>query len=186
MEKISYVALLRGINVGGKNNIKMNELKKIFEEMNLSDVQTYIQSGNVLFNCFEKDKMKLVKKIEKKIFETLNTEIKISLFTLSEMNEIIKKKPDKYGEENEKYKYDIVFLIEPLTAKEAIKEMQPREGVDEIYEGNGIIYFRRLKEKISKTYLTKIIGMPMYKYMTIRNWNTTEKLYELMEKNNIK
>jgi uncharacterized protein (DUF1697 family) len=48
MEKINYVALLRGVNVGGNNIIKMNELKIIFEIMNLSDVKTYIQSGNVI------------------------------------------------------------------------------------------------------------------------------------------
>jgi uncharacterized protein (DUF1697 family) len=65
MEKINYVALLRGINVGGNNIIKMNELKILFENMNLSDVQTYIQSGNVIFNDFEKNKLKLGKKIEK-------------------------------------------------------------------------------------------------------------------------
>jgi uncharacterized protein (DUF1697 family) len=184
MEKINYVALLRGINVGGNNIIKMNELKIIFEKMNFYDVQTYIQSGNVIFSDFEKEKLKLSKKIENKLSEILDNEIKISLFTLSEMGEIINKKPYKYGEENEKYKYDIIFLIDPLTAKEALKEIRTREGVDEVYEGNRILYFKRLKENITKTYLTKIIGTPIYKYMALRNWNTTEKLFDLMEKNN--
>jgi uncharacterized protein (DUF1697 family) len=101
MEKINYVALLRGINVGGNNIIKMNELKIVFEKMNLSDVQTYIQSGNVIFNDFEKDKMKLMKRIENKLSEILNNEIKVSLFTLSELRGIINTKPYKYGEENE-------------------------------------------------------------------------------------
>jgi uncharacterized protein (DUF1697 family) len=169
---------------GGNNIIKMNELKIIFEKMNLSDVKTYIQSGNVIFHDFEKDKLKLTKKIENELSKTLNNEIKVSLFTLSEMEEIINMKPHKYGEENEKYKYDVLFLIEPLTAKEAMKEIQIRNGVDEVYEGNKILYFKRLKEKITKTYLTKIIGTPIYKNMTLRNWNTTEKLFELMERNN--
>jgi uncharacterized protein (DUF1697 family) len=186
MEKINYVALLRGVNVGGNNIIKMNELKMIFEEMNLSDVKTYIQSGNVIFNDFEKDKLRLLKKIENKLSKTLNNEIKVSLFTLSEMKEIINMKPHKYGEENEEYKYDVLFLIEPLTAKEAMKEIHTRDGVDEVYEGNKVLYFKRLKEKIIKTYLTKIIGTPIYKNMTLRNWNTTEKLFELMERNNNK
>jgi uncharacterized protein (DUF1697 family) len=181
MEKTNYVALLRGINVGGNNIIKMNELKIIFEEIDLLDVQTYIQSGNVIFNDFEKDKLKLREKIEKKLFRKLNNEVKISLFTLSEMEKIINKKPYWYGEENEKYKYDVIFLIEPLKAKEAIKKIQIRESVDEVYEGNKVLYFKRLKEKITKTYLTKIVGTPMYKYMTIRSWNTTEKLFNLMK-----
>jgi uncharacterized protein (DUF1697 family) len=184
MKKINYAALLRGFNVGGKNIIKMNELKIIFEEMNLSDIQTYIQTGNVIFKDFEKDKFKLVKKIEKKLSEKLDNEIKISILTLSEMDGIIKNKPHKYGEEDEKYKYDVIFLIDPLTAKEAMKEIKTREGVDEAHEGDRVLYFKRLKEKITKTYLTKIIGTPVYKYMTLRNWETTKKLFDLMKNGN--
>jgi uncharacterized protein (DUF1697 family) len=184
--KINYVALLRAVNAGGNNVIKMSELKTIFEEMNLSDVKTYIQCGNVIFHDFEKDKFKLTKKIEDKLSKALNNEIKVSLLTLSEMEEIVTMKPHKYGEENEKYKYDVMFLIEPLTAKEAMKGIQARDGVDEVYEGNKVLYFKRLKEKITKTYLTKIIGTPVYKNMTLRNWNTTEKVFELMERNNNK
>jgi uncharacterized protein (DUF1697 family) len=186
MKKMNYVALLRGINVGGNNIIKMNELKIIFEEMNLSDIQTYIQTGNVIFKDFEKDKLKLEKRIEKKLFETLKNEIKISLFTLSEMDEIMNNKPYKYGKEDEKYKYDVIFLIEPLTVKDAMKEIKTREGVDEVHEGNRVLYFKRLKEKITKTYLTKIIGTPVYKYMTLRNWETTKKLFDLMKNSNNK
>jgi uncharacterized protein (DUF1697 family) len=181
MEKINYVALLRGINVGGKNIIKMEELKIIFEKMNLSDVRTYIQTGNVVFSDFKNDNFKLEKRIEKKLSETLHNEIKISLFTASEMGEVIKNKPYKYGEENEKYKYDMIFLIEPLTVKEAMQEIKAREGVDEVYEGKRVLYFKRLKEKITKTYLTRIVGTPVYKYMTLRNWDTTVKLFNLMK-----
>jgi uncharacterized protein (DUF1697 family) len=87
MKKINYVALLRAVNAGGNNIIKMNELKIIFEEMNLSDVKTYIHCGNVIFNDFEKDKMKLMKKIENKLSKTLrnwNTTEKV--FELMERN----------------------------------------------------------------------------------------------------
>jgi uncharacterized protein (DUF1697 family) len=154
--------------------------------MNLLDVQTYIQSGNVIFNDSENDKLKLAERIERKLREILNNEVKVSLFTLSEMKEIINNKPYRYGEEDGKYKYDVIFLIAPLTAKEAVKEIQTREGVDEMYEGSNVLYFKRLKEEITKTYLTKIIGTPVYKYMTLRNWNTTERLFHLMKYTNNK
>lgn len=159
----------------------MRELKKIFERMNLSGVQTCIQSGNVIFNATEKDKLKLGEKIEKNLSETLHGEIKVTLFTYPEMEEIMNGKPYRYGEENETYKYDIIFLIAPLTAKEAIKGIRLKEGVDEVYEGNGVLYVRRLKEKITKTYLTKIAGTPVYKLVTLRNWNTAGKLFSLMK-----
>lgn len=61
-----YIALLRGINVGGKNIIKMNDLKKVFESIGLNEVQTYIQSGNVLFKSSEENEL-LLKKIEHEI-----------------------------------------------------------------------------------------------------------------------
>jgi uncharacterized protein (DUF1697 family) len=68
-----------------------------------------------------------------------------------------------------------------LNVKEAMKKIQIRESVDEVYEGNNVVYFKRLKEKITQTYLTKMVGTPLYKYMTLRNWNTTEKLFNLMK-----
>jgi uncharacterized protein (DUF1697 family) len=181
MEKTKYVALLRGINVGGHNIMKMVELKAVFERMNLFDVQTYIQSGNVVFNDSGQDKLKLRGNIEMRLSEILHSEVKASLLTLPDMDEIISRKPYRYGEENERYKYDVIFLIEPLRAKDAIKEIRIREGTDEVYEGKNVLYFKRLKEEITKTYLTKIIGTPPYKYMTLRNWNTTVKLFNLMK-----
>jgi uncharacterized protein (DUF1697 family) len=183
VEKIDYLALLRGINVGGNNIIKMDNLKKLFEEIKFSDVKTYIQSGNVLFNDSEKDKMKLSVKIEKALLEKINSKIDVMILTFSEMKKIINEKPDKFGEEMEKFRYDAMFLLEPLTSKEAIKEIKTRDGVDEMYEGHRIIYFKRLIAKITKTHINKIVGTPIYQKITIRNWNTTKKLYELMEGN---
>jgi uncharacterized protein (DUF1697 family) len=178
---MNYLALLRGINVGGSNIIKMDDLKKLFEELNFSDVRTYIQSGNVLFNDSEKDIKKLSKRIEKALLEKVNNKIDVMILTFYEMEKIIKEKPDKFGEEKEKFKYDVLFLLEPLMVKEAIKEIKTRDGVDEIYGGNKTIYLKRLIEKITKSYISRIVGTPIYQKITIRNWNTTKKLYELME-----
>jgi uncharacterized protein (DUF1697 family) len=181
VEKIDYLALLRGINVGGNNIIKMDNLKKLFEEMKFDDVKTYIQSGNVIFKYSEKDRTKLSDKIERALLEKINNKIDVMILTLSEMKNIINERPDKFGEETDKFRYDVMFLLEPLTSKEAIKEIKTRDGVDEMYEGEKVIYFKRLIERITKSSINKIVGTPIYKKITIRNWNTTKKLYELME-----
>jgi uncharacterized protein (DUF1697 family) len=181
MDKNKYVALLRGINVGGKNIIKMDALRELFEEMGFSDVITYIQSGNIIFNDFEKDKSKIIKKAEEKLFEKTKSKINITILTLSEIKEIINKKPENFGENNEEYKYDTIFLIEPLTAKDAIKEFNLREGVDKIFEGEKVLYFSRLKKELTKSRFSKIIESKIYQKLTIRNWNTTKRLYELMK-----
>ena len=185
MQKIICLALLRGINVGGNNIIKMNKLKKLFEELNFADVKTYIQSGNVIFtvpeNESKNDKIKTAGKIEQKLVEELNSEVKVAIYTFSEMEKIINKRPVKYGGDDAHYRYNVLFFVEPVTAKQAVTEIEAREGVDEIQEANNVLYYTTLKEKITKTYLTKIIGTPVYKNITVRNWNTTKKLYELMK-----
>jgi uncharacterized protein (DUF1697 family) len=181
MDKIKYAALLRGINVGGNNIIKMDALRKIFEEMGFSDVKTYIQTGNVVFEDTEKDKSKLREKIEEKVFKEIKGKINSAILTFSEMAEIILKKPEDFGEKDEEYKYDVIFLIEPLQAKDAVKEFNPRDGVDKIYAGKNVLYHSILKKERTKSHITKIIESKIYSQISIRNWNTTKKLYELMK-----
>jgi uncharacterized protein (DUF1697 family) len=180
MDKIKYVALLRGINVGGNTIIKMDELRKIFEKLGFSDVKTYIQTGNVIFSDTEKDKSKLAEKIEGKLFEVIKSKISIAILTLFEMNETVLKKPENFGENDEEYKYDVVFLIDPLKASDAVKEFNPRPGVDKIYAGKNVLYHSILKKERTKSHITKIIESKIYSKISIRNWNTTKKLYELM------
>lgn len=83
-----YIALLRGINVGGKNMIKMFDLKHVFEGMGLCEVQTYIQSGNVLFKSNEEEEP-LKKKIEHNIQETFGFPVAVILRTATEIERII-------------------------------------------------------------------------------------------------
>ena len=183
MDKIKYLALLRGINVGGKNIIKMDELKKLFEEMKFINIKTYIQSGNVIFQDYENNKIKIQKKIEKVLYKKLNISINIAIFTFSEIEEIVNKKPKKFGEDIEN-KYEVIYLIEPLNINEAIKEIKTREGVDKMFKGKNVIYISRLIKNLNKSYFSKIIDTPIYQNITIRNWNTTKKLYELMKNGN--
>ncbi len=177
-----YLALLRGINVGGKNIIKMADLKSAFEAMGLLNVITYIQSGNVLFQSDEKDKKILTDKIEKGLSKTFKYEAKLVIVSYKELKEIINEAPRGFGKEPDTFRYDVIFLKEPLTSKEAIKNVSVKEGVDSAHAGKRALYFSRLIEKAASSRLTKIIGLPVYQNMTIRNWNTTTKLLAMMEK----
>lgn len=182
MKTIQYLALLRGINVGGKNIIKMADLKSAFEEVGLLNVVTYIQSGNVLFQSDEKDKKVLTDKIEKGLSKTFKYEAKLVIISHKELKEIVNEAPRGFGKDAETYRYDVIFLKEPLTSKEAMKSVRVKEGVDSAHAGKDALYFSRLIAKASSSHLTKIIGMPVYQSMTIRNWNTTTKLLAMMEK----
>ncbi|HLO29524.1 MAG TPA: DUF1697 domain-containing protein [Anaerolineales bacterium] len=175
------MALLRGINVGGKNLIKMIELKACFEALGFEHVSTYIQSGNVLFSADKSDQARLTGLVEKALSTTFNYESRVVLRSQSQMKEIIAGAPKGFGGDPATYRYDVIFLKEPLTAAQAMKSVSAREGVDQASAGKGVLYFSRLISRASQSYLTRIITMPVYQNMTIRNWNTTLKLLNLME-----
>lgn len=179
---ISYVALLRGINVGGNNLIKMAELKTCIEQAGLEDVRTYIQSGNVLFNSPEADPAKLAATIEAALAKSFGYKTWVLVKSAAQMKRIVNGAPKGFGGEPAEYRYDVIYLHQPLTAAEAMKDMSLKEGVDQAFAGRNVLYFSRLTAKAASSRLSRIIGTPMYQNMTIRNWNTTVKLLDLLEK----
>ena len=176
-----YVALLRGINVGGKNLIKMTELRACFEAQGFRDVLTYIQSGNVLFTSRESGRTKLARRVEEVLAGTFNYRASVVLRGRKQMQDIVERAPKGFGAHPDKYRYDVIFLKDPLTASTAMKSVPVQEGVDQAYAGTGVLYFSRLISKASQSRLSRLASMPIYQSMTIRNWNTTTKLLRMME-----
>jgi uncharacterized protein (DUF1697 family) len=175
-----YVALLRGINVGGKNLIRMTELKACFEAQGLRDVVTYIQSGNVLFSTPDAKASELTRRIETALSKTFDYEARVVVRSRAQMHEIVARAPKGFGAEPAKYRYDVIFVKEPLTAAKAIEGVPTREGVDRAHVGPGVLYFSRLISKATQSRLAKVVSMPIYQHLTIRNWNTTTKLVALV------
>ncbi len=171
-----YITLLRGINVGGNNIIKMTDLKSCFESMGFTGVSTYIQSGNVIFFSGERDKAKLTRKIEKELSERFSYSSRIVIITYQELEAIIAGAPSGFGKFPAEYKYDVMFLREGLSVSDLLKQIPLKEGVDQVWSGPGVIYFSRLGSKSSQSRMSKIITMSFYREITIRNWNTTIRL----------
>lgn len=176
-----YVALLRGINVGGKNLIKMADLVACFEAQGFKNVRTYIQSGNVIFGADDSDQARLTGRIEDALSNTFSYNSRVVLRSHEEMKDIVARAPEGFGSDPASYRYDVIFLKEPLTASEALRDITSKPGVDQAFAGNGVLYFSRLISKAAQSYLTKIITLPIYQSVTIRNWNTTTKLLKLMD-----
>jgi uncharacterized protein (DUF1697 family) len=176
-----YAALLRGINVGGNNLIKMAELKLCFEAGGFGDVATYIQSGNVLFEAGEESPASLAARIEAALLARFAYQARIVLRSHAQMRAIVADAPPGFGVQPELYRYDVLFLREPLTAAEAMKELRAREGVDQAFAGDGVCYFSRLASRAAQSYLSRVVALPIYQSMTIRNWNTTTRLQALMD-----
>lgn len=170
------LALLRGINVGGNNIIKMIDLKACFEAMGFANVVTYIQSGNVLFDAEDSDINRLTTTIEQKLSEQFSYASRIVLISQEQLLRIIQTAPEGFGVLPDEYRYDVIFLKSPLTAEEAMLKIKTKEGVDFVIVGDGVVYYSRLISNATQSYMTKMIGTPVYKEMTIRNWNTSTKL----------
>jgi uncharacterized protein (DUF1697 family) len=176
----SYVALLRGINVGGKNLIRMPALKACFEANGFGDVATYIQSGNVLFTAPATSSATLTLRIEGVLAEAFDYVPTVVVRNRRQMRAIVQRAPKGFGTKPAKFRYDVIFLKEPLNARVAVTSVPTKPGVDEVHAGTGVLYVSRLIAKATSSRLTKIISFPIYPRLTIRNWNTTTKLLELM------
>ena len=176
----TYVALLRGINVGGKNKIRMADLRACMEALGFADVRTYIQSGNVIFRTPERDQAALTAQIEDALANTFAYQLPVVVRSQDEMNEIVAGAPAGFGSEPESYRYDVLFLKEPVTAADVMPVVTTKEGVDQATAGEGVLYFSRLISRATQSHLSRILSLPVYQNMTIRNWNTTTRVTKMM------
>jgi uncharacterized protein (DUF1697 family) len=177
-----YVALLRGINVGGNNLIRMPALKACFETQGYSDVSTYIQSGNVLFTASRWNADRHTARMEAALSSTFAYQSRVVVRSLGQMKAIVDGRPKGFGARPAEYRYDVIFLRPPLSVDEAIGSFPAKAGIDRVLPGDGVVYCSRLISKASQSGLSRVAASPAYRNMTIRNWNTTTKLLELMER----
>ncbi len=177
-----YLALLRGINVGGNNLIKMTDLKAAFEDMKFEDVSTYIQSGNVIFCSQYDDKNQIKSDIEEYLNKLFGYSGEVAVVSDDDLEKVLHQAPKNFGNNPQEFRYDVMFLLDPLTPENVLASLKLREGVDEAFAGPGVVYFSRLISRAGQSYLSKVVSLPIYKKMTIRNWNTTTRLYELMQR----
>ncbi len=177
-----YIVLLRGINVGGKNRVPMAELKTCLEAAGFSDVSTYIASGNVLLrsNKTATEIKARVEAILPKTFLLEGDSIKVLVLSRKELQAVIANKPPGFGEQPDTYHSDVIFLID-IDPSQAMTVFAPREGVDAVWPGQGVIYSQRLSALRTKSRLNRMMGTPAYKSMTIRTWGTTTKLLDLLQ-----
>ncbi len=176
-----HVALLRGINVGGRNRILMADLRVCFKDAGYDDVRTYIQSGNVVFGSGERDREALRGALERLLAEAFDYAATVELRDRSELEAVVDAAPSGFGTDRDTYRYDVLFLLPPLTSEEVLEVLKLRDGVDDAWPGPGVVYVSRKAALASKSGLSKIASHPFYQRMTIRNWNTTTKLLEMME-----
>ncbi len=175
-----YVALLRGINVGGNSKVEMVRLKQVFEKIGHTNVSTYINSGNVIFDSSEKNDETLVKKLEKEIEKEFGFNVKVVVKSLKEMEVINAKLPD--GWENDlDAKTDVMFLWKEVDSQKVLENLTIKPELDNVVYVEGALLWNVKRKDVTKSGLLRIAGSDLYKKMTIRNVNTFRKLLSLMK-----
>jgi uncharacterized protein (DUF1697 family) len=170
-----FISLLRGINVAAQKKILMADLKKLYEKAGLTDVQNYVQSGNIIFSSKEKNISKLTSRIEEAIEKEYKFHVPVIVMDNSNIKKVISSNPYKEKEEN----LYVTFLYE-LPSKEAVQNIKPPEGIKDEFSIKGNIVYVYCpggygRTKISNTYFEKKLKVPA----TTRNWNTVNTLYEM-------
>ena len=175
-----YVALLRGINVGGHNKVGMKQLKALFEDLGMTGVRTYINSGNVIFSTTTRGRAQLTTLIENDLARSFGFKIKVVVRDLKSMKALVSSIPKHWADDKSMRCY-VMFLCDEVNRPSVLKELVIKPEMDEVRYASGAIVWRVDRKDLTKSGMMKLTTAPLYKRMTIRNVNTTRKLLELME-----
>lgn len=174
----SFVAFLRGINVGGRNPIDMPALAECFREASYDDVRTYIQSGNVLFTTEAGDLLELEEVVEQMLTRRFGTGLSAIVRSREQLAAIVSAAPPGHG--SPELRSDVMFLKHPLTSEEVLAQMpELREGVDSVVPGPDVVYFSRVAERATKTRIQRFMSLPVFQRITVRNWRTVTRITQM-------
>ncbi|MEC2076250.1 DUF1697 domain-containing protein [Metabacillus fastidiosus] len=175
-----YIALLRGINVGGKNKIDMKLLKQTFEKVGMNDVVTYINTGNIIFSYKDISKTELSRILEEAIHNDFKLQIKVIVRSIDDIRGIINAIPATWKNDKDMTS-DVMFLWDEIDDESVLENLVIKPNIDSVTYVPGAILWSIDKKNITKSGRTKLIGSKIYKQVTIRNVNTARKIYELMQ-----
>jgi uncharacterized protein (DUF1697 family) len=176
-----FVALLRGVNVGGNNMINMGALKESFREMGFVRVQSYINSGNIIFATKETDARKLEKKIEQMLSKDYELGSKVVVRSVAEMEQLVESLPPSWGEDT-RSRYNVIFLRHTIDSEDILAEMPFQKDVEQLFYRPGTVLWSAEVSEITRSNMAKLSSRKMFQDMTVRNLNTTRKLCALMKK----
>jgi uncharacterized protein (DUF1697 family) len=175
---MKYVAFLRGINVGGKNKIKMETLREVCSSLGFSDVKTYINSGNVIFETAKTDEKRLAEKIESAIEKKFGLKIKVIVRSIAEIENIIANNPFDGQFENDKDLH--VFFLDDELPQEKCELLLANNNENEMFAVQNREIFCLLRISVLDSLIGKdYIGKKLKVSATARNWRTVNKILEL-------
>lgn len=181
MNTIVYIALLRGINISGKNKISMPELKTTLSEKGFADVKTYLNSGNVIFSDKETDAVKLAESIRAIIFETFHLEIPVFVISQDELKGLLSKAPSWWGSDSKDIYDNLIFAIAPNSIETVAEKIgEPTEKIEKVQIcGNAAFWSFDRKLYAKANWWKKTATSGIGEMITIRTANTLRKIVEM-------
>jgi uncharacterized protein (DUF1697 family) len=174
-----YVALLRGINVGGKAMIRMTDLKACVEQLGLEEVSTYIASGNVLFGTGRRATASLESEIESAIEGSFGLPVKVIVLDRAAYARIVEAIPRAWIVDSS-LRANVAFVRRGTDAATVVRELEPDPAVETVKTVDGAILWATKRDAVTRSVMRKLIGGRAYQELTVRNLNTTLKLHELL------
>lgn len=176
-----YIALLRGINVGGKNKVPMPELKALFEQRGFTAVATYINSGNVLFDSDAIDTAAVRTTCEVLLRDAFDFEVPVMVIAADALAEAVAHAPDWWNRGGDEIS-DTFFVLPPLTPQDVAAQVgEARAPYEQIAFYGQVVFWSAPRKTYSRTRWSKVVQFPVYRSLTIRNANTTVKLARLAQ-----
>ena len=178
MDMKRYVALLRGINISGKNKLSMAELKKGFEKLAFEEVKTYLNSGNVIFSSDEDDTKKFTNQIEVMIKEQFELDISVFVISSEALEDILRNAPDWWGNDNKEIYDNLIFIISPAKFSDVYNEIgEPKKELEKIENYKEVIFWSFSRKDYQKTnWWSRTASSNINTQLTIRTANTIRKI----------
>jgi uncharacterized protein (DUF1697 family) len=176
---MTYIALLRGINVGGNNIVPMAKLKLTFERQGFESVKTYINSGNIIFAATKTACLDLCHQIEQAIEAEFGFRVAVLVIDSGSLQQVAAAIPDSWTTDK-LMRCDALFLWPEIDDASILDQLPLRAGVDEARYVPGAVIWRFDRSNATRSGLGKLIGTKYYKLITIRNSNTVRKLASMV------
>ena len=174
-----YLALLRGINVGGNNIIAKDDLRRCFEDLGCTNVRTYIQSGNILFRSDVASVKDLTAEVEAGLSKRFSYAAQAVILPQQKYSAAVKAAPRGWGTDDTQ-KHNALFTLAGITPKRVLAQLDsPQAAIETVTIGPGVIFWSVSKSHLTKTTMMKLAKERVYQQLTVRNHNTVFKLLEL-------
>jgi uncharacterized protein (DUF1697 family) len=175
------ICLLRGVNLGGHKKVSMEVLRNLCTSLKYCDVQTYVQSGNVIFRTKEQDPVVVSKKLEQAIEQKFGFQVGVVVRRPSELKEVISRNPLAKKRGIEPAKLLVIFLPEAPEAETRAAILQIKSKPEEIHLSGRELYIY-YPDGVGRSKLAAVLDRSLRKTGTARNWNTVTKLLEMAQK----